>query len=142
MGGLRDVFCVILEGLGGGVGEIIGTCLGGVGGLGAGSKKTYYIIYGEVAMCSTFVILVTSLEWMRRNHFEIFYNVHLLMFVVTFVFTALHKKWQNFLLLIAFPLALWVLDVFYRVYCLAKKRKVISLSVVEDTYARCASHTP
>lgn len=93
-------------------------------------------IYGEVALCSTFMIVLTSLSYMRRKHFEIFYNIHLVMFVVTFYYGAKHKDWQVFLYMTCVPLALWFIDIGYRCWCLARRRKVISLEVVDDMFCR------
>lgn len=48
-------------------------------------------IYGWVAVSALKIIYITSLQFFRKRFYELFYIVHVTMFVVTVVFLGLHK---------------------------------------------------
>ncbi|OWZ15355.1 hypothetical protein PHMEG_00011007 [Phytophthora megakarya] len=52
-------------------------------------RKIWINVFGEVALLCFLLIGVTSIPWIRRKMYNLFYNVHQLLFVAVF-FTALH----------------------------------------------------
>ncbi|KAL4094205.1 hypothetical protein PRIC1_009868 [Phytophthora ramorum] len=52
-------------------------------------RRIWINVFGELALLCFLLIGVTSIPWVRRNLYNVFYNVHQLLFVAV-VFTALH----------------------------------------------------
>ncbi|KAG7378447.1 ferric/cupric-chelate reductase [Phytophthora pseudosyringae] len=52
-------------------------------------RKTWVNVFGEVALLCFLLLGATSVPWVRRNRYNLFYNVHQLLFLAV-VFTALH----------------------------------------------------
>merc|ERR1711959_51632 len=50
------------------------------------------IRYGELAWLFSLLILLTALNWVRRNLFEVFFYSHRILLVLFYVFSILHTE--------------------------------------------------
>lgn len=76
------------------------------------SHSSINILAGSISWFGGVLLWATSIDWVRRKHFETFYIVHLLGFVVYTLFACIHWQgsWNMF-----FPgLVLWMVDLVQR----------------------------
>ncbi|KAF7730286.1 ferric/cupric-chelate reductase [Apophysomyces ossiformis] len=69
---------------------------------------------GSIAMFGFLLIFITSIEYVRRNHFEIFYYSHIIGIIVAMIFTC----WHEVMCFVYFmpPILLWLADRAWRSY--------------------------
>ncbi|KAG0166102.1 hypothetical protein DFQ28_002768 [Apophysomyces sp. BC1034] len=69
---------------------------------------------GSIAMFGFILIFATSIEYVRRNHFEIFYYSHIIGIVVAMIFTC----WHEVMCFVYFmpPILIWLADRAWRSY--------------------------
>ncbi|KAJ4137261.1 hypothetical protein NW768_002843 [Fusarium equiseti] len=97
---------------------------------------TYYV--GIAAILPVLVILVTSMPWIRRRHYNLFYFSHVILGTLTIVASCLHAS-TNFYLLLP-GLLLWIADWIRRFFFgeargLARKTPAV-LEIAENGWLR------
>ncbi|KAM0210004.1 hypothetical protein ACHAQI_006116 [Fusarium lateritium] len=80
--------------------------------LGAWFSLTYYI--GIAAILPVLIILFTSMAWVRRRHYNLFYFSHVILGTLTLIASCLHAS-TNFYLLLP-GLLLWIVDWIRRLF--------------------------
>ncbi|KAH7196491.1 uncharacterized protein B0J16DRAFT_390408 [Fusarium flagelliforme] len=104
--------------------------------LGGWFSLTYYV--GIAAILPVLIILVTSVPWIRRRHYNLFYFSHVTLGTLTIVASCLHAS-TNFYLLLP-GLLLWIVDWIRRIFFgeargLASKTPAV-LEVAENGWLR------
>ena len=78
-------------------------------------------------------IFVTTLDYVRRNQFEVFYFSHFLVFIAI-LFAILHQILTLFCVIV--PLILYFVDVLYRLNCYSNKAEITKLTNLEGDVVR------
>ncbi|RBR25384.1 uncharacterized protein FIESC28_01821 [Fusarium coffeatum] len=104
--------------------------------LGGWFSLTYYV--GIAAILPVLIILVTSMPWIRRRHYNLFYFSHVILGTLTIVASCLHAS-TNFYLLLP-GLLLWIADWIRRLFFgeakgLASKTPAV-LEIAENGWLR------
>jgi len=95
------------------------------------------IISGEIAFLILNITLITSLGFFRRRLFEVFYKLHVLLFIPFLVLVILHHKTTRMLILLIIPGSFYAVDVAYRVFqLLFNKRALLSVQKLSDKLVR------
>ncbi|KAF4950144.1 hypothetical protein FSARC_13287 [Fusarium sarcochroum] len=97
---------------------------------------TYYV--GIAAILPVLVMLITSLPWIRRRHYNLFYFSHVILGALVLIASCLHAS-TNFYLLLP-GLFLWIIDWFRRLFVgkaggLANKTPAV-LEIAENGWLR------
>ncbi|KAJ3034763.1 hypothetical protein HDV00_004741, partial [Rhizophlyctis rosea] len=89
---------------------------------------------GFVSLCCAVALAVTSLPFLRRHLFEFFYRLHIPLFIAFVVGGAVHQG--QVIGILALPLVLYVVDIYFRVRNARKETKVESFRLLSDGVVR------
>lgn len=70
---------------------------------------------GIAALLPVFLIIITSLPWVRRRHYNLFYYSHVILGTLLFAASCIHASTDLYLLIPG--LLLWFVDIFRRLFC-------------------------
>lgn len=76
--------------------------------------KDWEYITGTIATVAFLLMFLTSLEYIRRNHFEVFYYSHIILVIISIIFTCWH--YNTCFAFFLPPALLWVADRVVRTY--------------------------
>jgi hypothetical protein len=98
-----------------------------------GLETSRIFTYGWVTLLLGAPIVITSIAWVRRNHFELFYYTHLL-FIPFFIMIHLH--YNNMIYYMAPGLAAYTLDKVVWFYVTRRPTRIVNLSSPAPGFVR------
>ncbi|KAJ3047295.1 hypothetical protein HK097_011660 [Rhizophlyctis rosea] len=85
---------------------------------------------GFIALCFAVALVLTSLPFIRRHLFEVFYRPHIPLFIAFVVAGAIHQG--QVIGILAVPVALYAIDIFLRIRNARKSTTLISMKLLAD----------